>query len=113
MIKAAGGRLALGGALASLPFVAFAQQRLPGQRTAPFTATNIYLTINNLTNILFVILIGLAVIFFIVAAFKYLTSGGDAEKVKSAHNMLIYGVVATAVAIIARGLVFLATSVLG
>jgi len=46
----------------------------------------------------------LAVIFILLAAFKYLTSkGGDG--VKDAHKMILYAVVAVAVAILAPGIV--------
>jgi membrane-associated phospholipid phosphatase len=50
----------------------------------------------------FYFLIVLAVIFIIVAAFKYLTAAGDPEKVKSAGTMLIYTAVAIVVALLAR-----------
>jgi len=46
----------------------------------------------------------LAVIFILLAAFKYLTSkGGDG--VQDAHKMILYAVVAVAVAILAPGIV--------
>jgi len=45
-----------------------------------------------------------AVLFIILAAFNYLTAGGDPAKVKKASNQLIYAVVAVAVALIAWGI---------
>ena len=48
-------------------------------------------------------LIVLAVVFVLVAAFKYLTASGDPEKVKAASHQLIYAAVAIVVAIFARG----------
>lgn len=53
---------------------------------------------------LFAFLIILAVVFIIYAAFKYLTAGGDPEKVKGAGHSLIYAVVAVAIAIVARSI---------
>lgn len=50
----------------------------------------------------FYFLLVLAVIFIIVAGFKYLTAAGDPEKVKSAGTMLIYTAVAIGVALLAR-----------
>ena len=44
-----------------------------------------------------------AVMFILFAAFNYLTAGGDAEKVKSSHNQLIYAAIAIAVALLAVG----------
>ena len=50
----------------------------------------------------FYFLIVLAVIFVIVAAFKYLTAAGDPEKVKAAGSTLLYAAIAIGVALLAR-----------
>jgi hypothetical protein len=55
-------------------------------------------------NWLFTILLVLAVIFIVLAAYKYLMSGGG-EEVGAAHKMLLYAAVAVAVALLARGMV--------
>lgn len=52
---------------------------------------------------IFLFLIILAIIFVLVAAFKYLTASGDEEKIKAANHQLIYAAVAVIVALIARG----------
>jgi hypothetical protein len=52
------------------------------------------------TYILFFVL---AVFFILFAAFTYLTAAGDPEKVGKAKNMLIYAVVAIAIAFLAVG----------
>lgn len=65
------------------------------------------------TNWIFGLLILLAVIFVLIAAFKYLTASGDPEKVKSASNTLIYAAIAVAVALLARGIPFLVYSFFG
>ena len=46
----------------------------------------------------------IASIFILFAAFQYLTAAGDEEKVKKAKNMLIYAVIAIAIALFAGGL---------
>jgi hypothetical protein len=51
------------------------------------------------------IIIFLAIIFILVAAFNFLTSGGDEEKVKKARSYLIYAVVAVAVAVVSAGII--------
>ena len=62
---------------------------------------------NQLINWLFTILLVLAVIFIIIAAFKYLTAGGEEENIKKAHKMIIMAVVAIAVAFLAQGVSFI------
>ena len=61
----------------------------------------------------FYFLVALAVIFIIVAAFKYLTAAGDAEKVKGAGNTLLYAAVAVGVALLARAVPLIVASFLG
>lgn len=46
-----------------------------------------------------------AVIFIIVAGFKYITSGGDSTKVKSAKDTLVYALVGLVVVVLAQVLV--------
>lgn len=53
---------------------------------------------------MFTFLIILSVVFVLVAAFKYLTAGGDPEKVKGASHTLIYAAIAIVVAIMARAI---------
>lgn len=47
----------------------------------------------------------IATLFIIFAAFKYLMSGGEEEKVKEAKSMLIYSIVAIAIAAVSGGVV--------
>lgn len=61
----------------------------------------------------FYFLVVLAVIFIIVAAFKYLTAAGDAEKVKSAGSTLLYAAVAVGVALLARAVPLIVATFLG
>jgi heme/copper-type cytochrome/quinol oxidase subunit 2 len=61
----------------------------------------------------FYFLIVLAVIFVLIAAFKYLTAAGDPEKVKGAGNMLLYTAVAVGVALLARAIPLIVGSFLG
>ena len=60
---------------------------------------------------LFWILIILTVVFVLIAAYLYLTSGGDAEKVKKATKLLTFAAVAVVVALIARGFPFIISSI--
>lgn len=59
------------------------------------------------------ILVALAVVFLVYAAFMYLTSGGEEESLKKAKNYLVYGLVAIVVGLLARGLVILIGTLVG
>lgn len=103
------------------PVFAFAQSLPPAQ---PPTQTNVPQgNIQSLNGVLqslctvfayaFYFLIVIAVIFVIVAAFKYLTAAGDPEKVKSAGTMLLYTAIAIGVALLARAVPLVVASFLG
>lgn len=103
-------------ALLALPIVAAAQiaTGAPAAPTAPVTSlTAVGTSLCNITGWLFYFLIILAVIFIIIAAFKYLTAAGDPEKVKAASHMLLYAAIAIVVGIIAKAVPSLIGSVLG
>ncbi len=106
--------------LASVPLLAFGQIGAGGESIPSGfqSVTGFRNFITSIGNFLFAILLVIAVIFIIFAAYKYLVSGGDPEKVKSASNTLLYALVAVVVALLARGLVslvktFVSTSVPG
>lgn len=52
-------------------------------------------------------------IFIVIAGIRYITAGGNPEKVKGATQALIWGVVGIAVALIARGVPLLIATFLG
>ena len=60
----------------------------------------------------FTIFLAVAVIMIVVAAFKYLTSGGG-DGVKDAHKMLIYAVIAIIIAFLAKGFVTVVEGLVG
>lgn len=74
------------------------------------TVANVFQVLCQLLGWLFILFIILAVVFVIVAAFKYLTAGGDAEKVGTANHMLIYAVIAVVVAVLARAIPVIITN---
>jgi len=81
----------------------------------PSPITNIEGFLNILrfvANLIFTVLMVLAVIFILVAAFHYLLAFGNPEKVKGAHNMLIYAVVAIAVALLSQGIRLIVQNIL-
>jgi len=61
----------------------------------------------NIINYAFGFLIAVSVLMFIIAAFLFVTGGGNPEQIKSARRWLIYAAIGLAVAVISRGLVAL------
>jgi membrane-associated HD superfamily phosphohydrolase len=100
----------------ALPLLAAAQVGGGAPVTAPTAAVTSLSAVGqslcNITNWLFYFLIILAVLFIIVAAFKYLTAAGEPEKVKSASHMLLYAAIAIVVGIVAKAVPSLIGSVL-
>ncbi len=102
----------------ALPMLASAQISAP-----PITAPSAINDISQVTggagiictiiNWIFWLLIVLAIVFVLVAAFKYLTASGDPEKVKSAGSTLLYAAIAVVVALVAKGLPMLVSTFIG
>jgi hypothetical protein len=65
-----------------------------------------------ITNWLFSILMAVAVIFIIMAAWTFLTAGGNPDSITKARQMLIYALVGVGVAVLARGLPILIASLM-
>jgi cell division protein FtsW (lipid II flippase) len=78
------------------PFLAFAQVDSPEK---------VVDLVNTLAVWLYNILIAASVVMIIIAAFNFLSSGGDQEKVTKARQQIIYAVIAVAVAILATGII--------
>ncbi|MBU6500506.1 MAG: hypothetical protein KGJ89_01600 [Patescibacteria group bacterium] len=107
-------KFAVSGLPALLPVMAFAQTYTSLTVTSPVTSIGGFIgLICTAINWLFTFLIVLAVLFVLLAAFKYLTASGDPEKVKGASHQLIYAAVAVAVAVLAKGIPLIVGSFLG
>lgn len=79
----------------------------------PKNVCDIFNLVRQLAQYLLVLLIILAVVFVIMAAFKYVTASGDAEKVKTANRQILYAVVAIVVGLFAAVLPTIVSSVVG
>jgi hypothetical protein len=75
--------------------------------------TDVGQSLCNIAGWMFYFLVILAVIFVIVAAFRYLTAAGDPEKVKAASHMLLYAAIAIVVGVLAKAVPSLVGSVMG
>ena len=91
--------------LLALPALALAQDTAPD--------VDIFDALENLTNWLFTLLLIIAVIFLIIAAFTFVTASGDPDKVGKARNFVLYALIGVAVAVAARGLVALVQTIMG
>lgn len=83
-------------AVNALPLVALA---------AIDTPAKVITAVEGVRDWLFGLLLVLAVVFIIWAAFMFLTSGGDTEKVGKAKQQILYAVVAIVVAFASRGII--------
>jgi hypothetical protein len=82
-----------GGLLLLLPQLAAAQ-------TAPIPI-DFFAVACEVFNWLYTFALVTGMVFIVIAAFKYMTGGGDPSKVGEAHRALLYAVVGIAVALIA------------
>lgn len=77
-----------------------------GGTPVPVTVTSVGGLVGILTGVvmwIYIIFFVIAVLFILLAAFGYLTAAGDAEKLNTAKNRIIYAVVAIVVALLAYG----------
>jgi len=112
MTKAISSKIAIGLSLAIIsvslfvPVLAGAQNQVPQQVTPP-PNTNIddvndlVQLLGRIVNVLFTLLMVVAIIFIFYAAFLYLTAKGETENISKANKQLIYSAVAIAVALLA------------
>lgn len=68
--------------------------------------------LNKAADWLFTILIAVGIVFLILAAFQYLSAAGNAEKLSQANRMMLYTMIAFALGIVARGVVFLVNEII-
>jgi hypothetical protein len=106
--------MAAGAPLLAAAVTTFVPTSLPGGFPVPTIPeeVDLYKTIINILYFIFAVLLAVAAIFIIWAAFLYLTSGGDEEKLQKAKNYLVYAIVAVVIALAGRGLLQIATTLL-
>ena len=99
--------------LFALPAVAFGAVTTTTVPSGPQTIEALLGTIEVITNWIFSILLIVAVIFILLAAFQFVTAGGNATAVQEARQKLLYAAIGVIVAVAAQGIVTVAKSVLG
>lgn len=75
--------------------------------TETLTETDPIAVLNRIANWLFAILLIVAAIAIIIAAFQFVTASGDPEKVGSARQFVLYAMIGVLVALLAKGLIAL------
>lgn len=100
------------GMLLIAPVMVLAQNQ-PNTGVLPATPDKVFQVINTITNWIFAFLLFAAVLVIIIAAFIFLTSAGDPEKVAKARNYILYAIVAIVVAFLAKAIIMLVARVLG
>lgn len=69
--------------------------------------TDVVASLGNIADWLFYILIGVSVLFIVIAGLQYVTAQGDPEKIKLAGQKVLYALIGVIVASLAKGLVVL------
>ena len=68
--------------------------------------------LNTIINWVFAIFLAIAVLFIILAAFQFLTAGGNSEKVSEARDKLLYAAIGIAVAMLSKAIVPIVAGIL-
>jgi cytochrome bd-type quinol oxidase subunit 1 len=84
-----------------LPVALLAQTEVQTLPTLPLIPT-----IDKVANLIFTILLALAVIFIIYAGVLFVTAAGSPEKVESARHILLYALIGIVIALLAKGVVW-------
>lgn len=85
-----------------------------GIQASPITSASSFLTIlAKIVKWTYDVFFVVAVFFILIAAFYFLTAADNAERVKTARTMIMYAVIAIAVALIAVGASVIVKSILG
>jgi len=66
---------------------------------------DVFKTLNAIVNWAFAILLVMAALFIVVAAFYFVTAGGAPEKIEMARNLILYAIIGVVVALLAKGLI--------
>ena len=77
--------------------------RLGDESGVPTSGEGILARIQIIANWIFAIFLALSVIYIVLAAFQFVTGGGDPAQVSGARQKLIYAMIGIAIALIAAG----------
>ena len=99
----------------ALPVLSLAQSPPPSSPSSgtllPLRSTNVINVLENVVDWLFTVLLIFAAIFIVIAGFQFVTAQGDPEKVKKARDMILYAIIGIVVALLARGIIYFAETI--
>ncbi len=92
--------------IVATPLLVFAQDPLIE------TGDDVFRIIDNVTAWVWRLFASVAVLAFLLAGFYYVTAAGDSDKITKATNMVKYGLIGIAVALLSAGMVELVKSIM-
>ncbi|MBI1975020.1 MAG: hypothetical protein HYS57_01515 [Parcubacteria group bacterium] len=104
-------KLIVASALVSLVVPIFQLAALDTIPTPVTTFEGLVSMIGYIANVIFTVLLALAVVFILMAAFYYLTAMGAEDKLKKAQSVLVWAAVAVAVALLAKAIPLVVRSI--
>ena len=84
-----------------------------GAAQSPPANLDVMTLLDRVVDWLFTILLVIAAIAIIIAAYYFVTAAGNPETVSKARNFVLYALIGVAVAVASRGLVALARTIVG
>jgi membrane-associated HD superfamily phosphohydrolase len=97
--------------LIAAPIMVSAQQPPSDPNYREVEDIDAFEALENVVDWLFTLLLIVAVIFLIIAAFTFITASGDPDKISQARNFVLYALIGVAVAVAAQGLVSLVRNI--
>lgn len=85
----------------------------PRVLTNPLQFGSLEELIEGLINFIFWVAIALAPLMIIIAAFYFLTSGGDPERVRTAKKIIFWTVIGVTIVFLAKGIIYVVRQVIG
>lgn len=90
-----------------IQFFNIAQAQIdPSKVPSNITISRVFGRITQVLNLVIPFLVLLATVIFIWGIVKYITAGGDEQRLKEAKNIIIWGIIALAVMVSVWGLVY-------
>jgi len=99
--------------LGLVPLLVLAQTPAGPAPDAIRDINGVILVLNRIINAIFGLLMAIAALLVLYAAYNYLTAGGDEAKIETAKNTLIYAAVGIGVALLAQGFGSIIRNILG
>ena len=87
-----------------IPLVAYAQIN-PSNTSSGITITAIFKRLTQIFNLIIPFLVLLGTVIFIWGIVKYVTAGGDEKRLEEAKSIIVWGIIALAVMLMAWGFV--------